>query len=68
MEGITIFFVLQNRFICSQFSIDKYFNFKHFQDLSGKEKDMLENEAKTKLSSRAETLEKAKALKIQLKI
>ena len=48
--------------------MEKYFNFKYFQDLSGKEKDMLENEAKTKLSSRAETLEKAKALKIQLKI
>ena len=59
MEGIKI---------CSQFYLEKYFNFKHFQDLSGKEKDMLENEAKTKLSSRAETLQKAKALKIQLKI
>ena len=42
--------------------------FDYFQDLSGKEKDMLENEAKSKLSSRTETIEKAKALKMKLKI
>ena len=38
------------------------------QELSGKEKEMLETELKTKIMSRSEALDKAKQIKTQLKI
>eukprot|EP00092_Neocalanus_flemingeri_P003225 GFUD01003452.1.p1 GENE.GFUD01003452.1~~GFUD01003452.1.p1 ORF type:complete len:124 (+),score=48.13 GFUD01003452.1:40-372(+) len=37
-------------------------------ELHGKEKEALENEAKTKMASRVDALEKAKQIKAQLKI
>ena len=39
-----------------------------FQGLHGKEKEALENEAKTKKASRTDALEKAKEIKVQLKL
>jgi len=39
-----------------------------FQELSGKEKEMLENEMKEKVAKRDSALEKAKQVKSQLKI
>ena len=39
-----------------------------FQELSGKEKEMLENEMKNKLALKDEALKKAKDIKVQLKI
>ena len=42
--------------------------FSPVQDLHGKEKDALENEAKAKLASREEAMQKAKEIKAKLKI
>ena len=39
-----------------------------FKDMHGKEKETLENEAKMKLASRDEALQKAKEIKAKLKI
>ena len=39
-----------------------------FQELNGKEKEMLENEMKEKVGSRTAGLEKAKKIKADLKI
>ena len=39
-----------------------------FQELSGKEKEMLENEMKEKVAKRDTALEKAKQVKSQLKL
>ena len=40
----------------------------YFQELSGKEKEMLENEMKEKVAKRDTALEKAKQVKSQLKL
>ena len=42
--------------------------FPPVQDLHGKERDALENEAKVKLASREEALQKAKEIKAKLKL
>ena len=39
-----------------------------FQEMHGKEKEMLENEAKEKVAKRLTCLEKAKEVKTQLKL
>ena len=40
----------------------------NFQEMHGKEKEMLENEAKEKVAKRMTCLEKAKEVKTQLKL
>jgi hypothetical protein len=45
-----------------------YIEYNSIQDLHGKEKEALEMEAKTKKASRTDALEKAKQIKLQLKL
>jgi hypothetical protein len=45
-----------------------FIEYNTIQDLHGKEKEALEIEAKTKKSSRTDALEKAKQIKLQLKL